>query len=135
MTNHYELTCLISSNLEELEKQRTVEEIKELIGQGIKSTSSLREVKLGYPINDEEKASMVIFNFDSEAIETLQQALKENKAILRHFLVKKKETVRIPEPITKTETSKKVELKDIDQKIEEILNPSEQKSDENNESE
>jgi len=142
--NDYELTCLISSALEEEKKNGVTEKIKTLITSSegeIINFSSLSEVNLGYPIKDEIKAYMLIIDFKiiSENIEELKNNLDDEKEILRFFLIKriihrrKKETVpntipkRQANTVSKMETdeNQKIKLKDIDKKIEEILSPSE----------
>jgi len=136
--NDYELTCLISSALEEEEKNKTIDEIKALITDSegeVINLSPSKEVDLGYPIKDEVKAYMLIIDFKiiGEKIEEIKKSLKEKKELLRCFLIKKEKqrSKAIPkrkiEKIIKTEaeTDKegKIKLKDIDQKIEELLNP------------
>ena len=141
--NDYELTCLISSALEEKERNNLVEEIKTLIttpeGEVI-NLSPLSEVDLGYPIKDEIKAYMLIIDFkiSNEKIEELKNGLKDKKELLRFFLIRKgKKPIRtVPkrqiENISKIETGEdqKIKLKDIDKKIEEILSPSREVSEE-----
>ena len=141
--NDYELTCLISSALEEQERNNTAEGIKTLITNfegEIVNLSPLSEVNLGYPIKDEIKAYMLIIDFkiSNEKIEELKNGLKDKKELLRFFLIRKgkKPTRTVPkrqiENISKTETGEdqKIKLKDIDKKIEEILSPSREVSEE-----
>jgi len=137
--NNYELTSLISSALEEQEKNKVAEEIKALITSSegeIINLSPLSEVNLGYPIKNEVKAYMLIINFkfNSEKIEELKNGLKNKKELLRFFLltrtVPKRQTRTAPkrqeDDSSKIETDRKqkIKLKDIDKKIEEILSPS-----------
>ena len=105
--------------------------------------------KLGYPIKGEKEAFLVTLNFSfqptadsqqeteySEKLKNLEKRLKSDSQILRYIILKKKISEKVPalniKRITKkiTEPSKskvhrpkveKVELKDIDKKIEEIL--------------
>ena len=132
--NDYELTCLISSALEEQERNRMAEEIKSLITSSegeIINLSPLSEVNLGYPIKNESKAYMLIidFKFSGEKIEEFKNGLNDKKELLRFFLIKRgKQPIRaVPKRQTEkieTDGKQKIKLKDIDKKIEEILSPS-----------
>lgn len=133
--NDYELTCLISSALEEEAKNKVAEEIKALITNSegeVINLSPFNEVNLGYPIKNEVKAHMLIIDFKimGEKIEEIKNTLKNKKELLRFFLIKREKQRKkaVPkrqiEKIIETDEDKKIKLQDIDQKIEEILNPS-----------
>jgi small subunit ribosomal protein S6 len=139
---YYELTCLISPNLSEQELNSFSEKINSLVqDQGAILDKILPEKKivLGSPIEKNTSAffKILTFNLNPEKLIDLEKKLKENKEILRYFIlakkepskeilfkrqVKKPETLKpvIPE-ITKDKPKKKVELKDIDKKLKEIL--------------
>ena len=94
-------------------------------------SSKIIKKRLGYPIK--EKTSVFLrtltFHIKPEKLEGLEKKLKEAKEILRFIIVIKKKPKApkiIPETLTKIETPKaqpkeKVELKDIEKKLEEIL--------------
>ncbi|MBU3918540.1 30S ribosomal protein S6 [Patescibacteria group bacterium] len=141
LMNDYELTCLISSALEEKERNKAIEEIKALITDSegeIINLSPSKEVDLGYPIKDEVKAYMLIVDLKivGEKIEEIKKSLNEKKGLLRFFLIKR-EAQKIKampkrkiEKIGETDREGKIKLIDIDQKIEELLNPSGKASEE-----
>jgi len=133
MIKNYELGCLISSKLDETERETSIQNIKDLIeekgGEAIKISSS-REVVLGYPINKETKAHLVVFVFNNcnESLTELKKEIEKKLNVLRCFVKKISRTKIEPVPqkrssIKRTIKKEKVELKDLDKKIEEIFNP------------
>jgi len=135
---YYELTYLISSNLPEKEAKVLQEKISALIleSQGaLGETKELVKKKLEYPIRKQGAAYLAILNFhlNPEMVENLEKKLKSENQILNFIILIKK-----PEKITEiskkisvspisqesfksSEKSKKVELKEIEKKLEEIL--------------
>lgn len=148
---YYELTYLISPELsdeklknlsskisgfikeEEGILRETTEPVKRKLGYLIKKkgfTSSSRRVREVFLITSN-------FNLNSGKLENLEKKLKAEDEILRHLILIKKESEKTPKKISipqklikplplskKEEKSKappKVELKEIDKKIEEIL--------------
>ncbi len=131
MENSYELTCLISPSLDETEREKFVEQIKESIikkeGEII-NVNPLSEVALAYPIKDHNKAHMLIIDLklEGEKMGELKTELNEKESLLRFFLIRKNKE-RQQKPIRTKErkdTAEKIEIEDIDKTIEEILNPS-----------
>lgn len=128
---HYELTCLISPNLSENELSSFSEKINSLIQeQGAILDKILPEKKivLGYPIEKNTSAffKIITFNINPEKLINLEKKLKDNKEILRYFILAKKEPLKqilLKKQVEKLEDKpkKKVELKDIDKKLKEIL--------------
>ncbi len=150
MIKNYQLTCLVSASTEPAEKDQIIEKISRLIQENegkILANNSSEERILGYPIKKEKSAALLVFDFscDGGKIPELQKNISAEELILRSFLrevLKHKsyapsrrkratpifaddEGVRVAEdnPIKNiSEKEQKVELKDIDKKIEEIFN-------------
>lgn len=143
--NLYELACLITADLSEDEAKQTENQLISFLqeeGGLILSQASLFRKKLAYPIKKQQQAYLadIVFRLSSEKIVILENKIKSDNHILRHLLVVKKELKAMPErkrraplfpkteaPSLATETTKekKIELKDIDQKLEEILEKNE----------
>jgi len=140
---NYELTCLISPDLSEEELKNISAKINSFIQEetGVleKTSEPLKKV-LGYPIKGKSRAFSVSLNFslDPEKLKNLEKKLKSENQVLRYIILiktalkevlpRKKRLLKIPQKITEPSESaayqskaKKVELKEIDKKIEEIL--------------
>ena len=118
---HYELTYLISPELSEEEIKGFQEKIISLI-QGV--GGALGEVK------EPMRKKMVYFatlNFylDPEKLGSLEKGLKSESQVLRYIILTKKVPKKVPEIATKpkkiVKPEAKVELKEIEKKLEEIL--------------
>lgn len=141
---NYELSHLISPEISETEINRLVDEITDFIKSqsgDIKKISEPSKKELGYYINKKSEAflSCVCFSLDPEKITALESFLKEKKGILRYIIIAKKkhkeykgefskrtdkttaEGTAVNELEVREKKSEKIELKEIDQKIEEIL--------------
>lgn len=132
----YQLTYLISSQLEEKEVKILQEEISSLIqkeeGILIESDSPIKK-STAYPIKNpashtrQQEVYLITFNFklNPEKLKEIEQKLKSNEKILRYLLITKKILKKIPETSLKKPIKivkpKKVEFKEIEQKLEEIL--------------
>lgn len=130
MDKFYELTFLISPLLDQKQVEAIIKEIKELILQkGGKIETEMPPVKrkLGYPILKFSEAILASFDFvNSEATAPeIKNEIKLKKDILRHILFQKQKKVFIPRKKSLSSRArskpKKVELKDLDKKLEEIL--------------
>jgi ribosomal protein S6 len=128
MIKNYELICLISAKIDEIERDTVIENINKLVkekGGEIMKTSSAPEISLGYPIKKQEKARLIVFNFkyENQNLAGLKKEIEKDQKILRCLL--KQESVKkiISPPRKRGKKEEKVELKDIDRKIEEIFNP------------
>jgi ribosomal protein S6 len=106
---YYELSYLIAPNLSEEELKSFSGKINSLI---------------------QEQGGVLTFHLKPERLNALEKQLEENKQILRYFILKKKEPkkpeiIKKPLPTVKVSEDKskkaKVELKDIEKKLEEIL--------------
>jgi len=140
---NYELTCLISPDLSEEELKnlsaKTNSFIQEETGVLEKVSEPLKK-RLGYPIKGKAGAFSVSLNFslDPEKLKNLEKKLKSENQILRYIILiktvgkevlpRKKRLFKMPQKITEPSEPaahrpkvKKVELKEIDKKIEEIL--------------
>ncbi len=141
----YELTYLASPDLSKEELKELSQDINSFIAQENGTLDQEIEPvgkRLSYPIKRKTEAFLVTFNFrlDTKNLEKLEKKLKEKNQILRYIILIrrliKKTVKRVPrkslektlseEEIFKTNIksseTQKVELKEIDKKIEEILN-------------
>lgn len=147
MTKQYELSSLISSQLSEEEIKAFLDKISSMVsaegGESIEVKNSIRK-RVGYPIKHERQAwfSVVNFEMEPEKLENLQTKIKDFPEILRFMVTNRRpasETMptidEFRKPVTKQPESnepkeenfpkqpkeEKVELEDIDKKLEEIL--------------
>lgn len=142
----YELTYLLSPELSQQERQELNKSITNLLREkGAVWESSLPSVfkKLGYPIKvikdfssrkKEKKErgylTSIDFRLDKSKVKELQEKISELKGIIRFVLfykkerqglAKKKVSSFVPSRTLKEKPEKKVELKEIEKKLEEIL--------------
>ncbi len=130
---NYELTCLISPDFPEIELQSFQEKITAFVQekQGIlldETQPKPVKKRLAYPIKKTGQAYLVNFNFkiNPEDVENLKKELKATPDLLRYTILQHKISKRIrkhervPRTAKKT-TQPKVELKEIEKKLEEIL--------------
>ena len=140
----YELTCLISQNTPEEEIKTLSQRIKDEInkeGEVLESGKGATLKTLNHSAKKNNQAFLVdfVFKFNPSSLEKLEKMLKSENQIIRFMmLVKedpgkaKKSFFRRRPPLhfkekiekegeTKTAESPKVNLKDIDKQIEEIL--------------
>ncbi len=137
--NYYELTCLIPPALSEEEIQKISEKVKKFISD---ESGSLEKITLplkkdfAYSPKTVKKVPLIVstFRLEPEKIENLEKKLKSENQILRHIILSKKvykespikeNLLKKPKEEYKHSLSQvknsKVELKEIDKKIEEIL--------------
>jgi small subunit ribosomal protein S6 len=139
----YELTYLINPDLSELELNGFCQKINGFITEegGIvnKEKSPIRQ-RLGYSVNKKTEAFLVnlTLSLNPENLEKLEKKIKNEKQIMRYMVSAKQsleETKREPSRaslrFSKTEAAEKkgekpkehqkIELKEIDEKIDEIL--------------
>ena len=143
----YKLTYLIPANLDESDIKKLQERINSYIEkeEGILTKSfKLLKKRLGYPIKEMREAYLAVLDFtlDPQKIEHLKKELDKEKDILRYLISSRpkpllqKKTIQQREMKLEKETpketppgpekaapkkEKKVELKEIDKKLEEIL--------------
>jgi len=131
----YELTYLISPELKEEEIKKVFSRIESLLSEtgGILiENKSQGTVKLGYEIKKQKEAlsATAKFQMAPEKIKSFQEKIKEIPEILRFLIlaakpekIKKEVSKIIRKPVKpkKTVKEKKVELKEIEKKLEEIL--------------
>jgi len=139
---NYQLTYLISPDLSEKELKNLSEKIKNFIREETGTLEKITEPskrELGYPIQKRAEGFLATLDFSlgAEKLGNLENKLKSEKQILRYLILIKKVVRERPKRIIKKEVSprikkpleitkkvtppKKVELKEIDKKIEEIL--------------
>ena len=135
---HYELTYLISATLSEQEAKSLHDKINSFILEnqgGLEGEKVLIKKKLESPVKKESVAYLASLNFylSPEKLEAIESKLKSETQILNYIIItktlKKKEKItrKLPtaklyqKELKKTEKPKKVELKEIEQKLEEIL--------------
>jgi len=124
---YYELTYLISPELSTEEIEKFQEKLKSLIAEGgsLDKISNPIKKKLAYPIKKKNEAFLATLNFyfNPEQLTNLQKKLMAEEKILRFLLLTRKKPKILPEiPIKPKKVIKpKVELKEIEKKLEEIL--------------
>ena len=140
MKRYYELTFIANPTLEQKEIENLINSVKEdilVLGGEIKNELQPKAIQLAYPIKKFKNAYLVSFDLEIEAqkSEELKKKLDQKEEILRYILFKKqapkitpqKESVQSPSSKTEKEKTKKikkpvkVELEEIDKKLEEIL--------------
>ncbi len=120
---YYELTCLISPELSSEELNSFQEKIISFLqeGKGIL-------VKIDLPSKKRSDFTLFGLNFqlNPEGMEVLEKKLKADKQIIRYFIITKRASkagkiaekpLRVPKKIQEP----KVELKEIEKKLDEIL--------------
>lgn len=127
---YYELTYLISPDLSEEEREDLSEKINSSLQEqeGILDKSSkIIKKKLGYPIKEKDSAFLksISFYLKKENLPKIKKYLREKREILRFLLLAKSVPSKVAEkPSLKRKKiipKKKVELKDIDEKLKQIL--------------
>jgi ribosomal protein S6 len=138
---YYELTYLASPELSEAEAKEIQQKINTSVqnrGGILDFSSEPARISLKYPIKKNSEAYLItlVFNLKQEDIQALEKEIKTEGKIIRFLLfskikakepeieieeLPKEESIAEPDIIKKTEKEKKVELKDIEKKLEEIL--------------
>lgn len=130
MKQNYELAYIISSQISEEASQEISRKINNFIQekQGVVSESQLpKKIALGYPIRKQVFAwfQTTHFSLDSSNLSDLEKNLKEEKDILRYLILKTKpmriRSVRAPRKPLEKSKSQKVDLEEIEKKLDEIL--------------
>jgi len=126
----YELAYLILSDLSETELKSFQEKIISLVenkGGVLININEPAKKKLAYPIRKKTEAylSSLGFQMNPEKLIEVERELKTEENILRFLIITKKIIKKYPESLIKKPSKitkpKKVELKEIEQKLEEIL--------------
>ena len=135
----YELTYLMPLDLPENEVKSLQEKINSFIADGQGALDRIEDItkkRLGEPIENQTAAQMGSLNFymGPEKLADLEKKLKSENQIIRHMILHRKPrkaeaprrirrvTPAMAEVGTKTtEKPKKVEIKEIEKKLEEIL--------------
>ena len=137
---YYQLVCLISGTLLEEELDTLLGKINGFITEEegrVNKTEKVKNTKFGYPIKKEERGHRLSFEFflPAQRLDSLRRKLSSEQQILRFLLLNKilprktstsiKTKRRLPQKrkeLKEISDSKKVALKEIDKKIDEILN-------------
>ncbi|MCD6148622.1 30S ribosomal protein S6 [bacterium] len=129
----YELTFLVSANASEEEMENLREKITSLVQkEGVLINGPFFQKRaLAYPIKKQDWAifGTLDFQMKPEALIKFERKLKSEPRILRYLLIREEEwkrSAKSPQPSvlkkkTKIHKREKVELKEIDKKLEEIL--------------
>jgi len=134
---NYELAYLISSDISEEEAKEIQEKVKSLLQKEGAFLNERKEIlikkRLAYPIKNKIQVYLASLEFQlsPEKIAVVEKNIKEEGLILRYLLITKfpekeaKIKARRVAPLVKkpqkTPSEKKVELKEIEKKLEEIL--------------
>lgn len=129
----YEFTYLVSPELTEQELKETTEKVEALIQENEGNLAKVEKpvkTRLGTPIKNKESAFLCSLNFyiDAQKLAALGQKLSASKSILR-FMLSSKKPIKTP---AKADTAfprrrrivqkeKKVDLKEIEKKLGELL--------------
>ena len=124
----YEFTYLIKPDLAKDDISSLQERIKSFITEGggliIKSNPPIKKI-LAYSIKKNKEAflSDLTFELEPKNLKGLEKKIKAEKGIIRYLIFKKKVLRKKPEArIRRRQKAKtKVELKEIEKKLEEIL--------------
>lgn len=86
----YQLVLLLKSNLKKDDKEKLFADIKKWIGAPkSEKIDSLGERKLAYSIKGERAGEYLVFNFETETVNTdLVKRLQMREDIIRHLLIK-----------------------------------------------
>lgn len=130
---NYQITYLINPQLGEEEAKSFQEKIASLIKEGggvVENQPMPVRRNLAYTIKKQNQAYLAVLDFklEPEKLSDLQKKLKEDNQIIRYLLITKRvraremaETFRRRPRKIVPEKEKKVELKEIEKKLEEIL--------------
>jgi ribosomal protein S6 len=125
---YYELAFILSSKLSETDASDIKQKLETLIQEkeGILDFSEdLKKISLSYPIEKETQAYLgsIKFFLKKDNIKEIEAKTKEEKSILRFILCNKKkiEAQESDKKRTAPKKKKKAELKDIEEKLDEIL--------------
>ncbi len=135
----YELNLLLSPHFSEKELGDYIDQICLFIGEkaAIETKKEPKKIKLAYPVKKEKEAFLfeVFFKTEPEKLKEIEKKIKEEENVLRFIIISKSEFEFKPKiPVIQKEKiltkrrekisppkKEKVELKEIDKKIEEIL--------------
>ena len=102
---HYEIVFMVHPDQSE-QVPGMIERYSETIKQGGGQIHRLEDWgrrQLAYPINKLHKAHYVLLNVEAsaEVVEELETAFRFNDAVLRNMIMRKKEAITEPSPLTK----------------------------------
>jgi small subunit ribosomal protein S6 len=108
---HYEIVFMVHPDQSE-QVPGMIERYSETIKQGGGQIHRLEDWgrrQLAYPINKLHKAHYVLLNIEAsaEVVEELETAFRFNDAVLRNMIMRKKEAIVEPSPLTKPKEDRK----------------------------
>ncbi|MDV6315854.1 30S ribosomal protein S6 [Idiomarina sp. HP20-50] len=108
---HYEIVFMVHPDQSE-QVPGMIERYSETIKQGGGQVHRLEDWgrrQLAYPINKLHKAHYVLLNIEAsaEVVEELETAFRFNDAVLRNMIMRKKESITEPSPLTKPKEDRK----------------------------
>lgn len=127
---YYELTYLISPNISEEEVKNTQQKLDSFIqdkGGLLDSSIPAEKIELSYKMKGNSQAYLVTttFHLKSESVAELEKEINSQKNIIRFLLYNRKKPQVIEKEkkptFRKHPPKKKAELKDIEKKLDEIL--------------
>jgi len=119
----YELSYLLTPEVQEDKTEAEIEELKKIIGENggeITQTNPLEKKQLAYPVKKQNYAYLGVLYFnidDKDSLAKIKKVLTSNKKVLRFLILNEVIKQKIEKPL---ETS--VEKPSFDQKLESILN-------------
>ena len=107
---HYEIVFMVHPDQSE-QVPGMIERYSETIKQGGGQIHRLEDWgrrQLAYPINKLHKAHYVLLNIEAnaEVVDELETAFRFNDAVLRNLVMRKKEAITEPSPLTTTSNSR-----------------------------
>lgn len=122
---YYQLTYLLSPELSKEEMKKVEEKLMNLLqkeGGGFDKFDVPLKRSLFYPIKKFKEVFLgsLYFFIETENLKNLEKGLKSEEKILRYLITSEKAPKKIP-IIKKVVKPKKVELKEFEKKLEEIL--------------
>ncbi len=133
MIKPYQLTIILPPHINEKEQGVFQKKLSSFILEKkgeIKKESSFELKEFAYPIRKEEKGIYLTFSFDfpSEEISDLHEFLRLSSLVLRYLLQQKEKKISPPikkagetTPPKTIQQKPKVKMKELDKKIDEIL--------------
>jgi ribosomal protein S6 len=132
---YYELTYLINPDFSDEEARAFQAKVNSFIAEEgmLEEGNMILKKKLAYAILKKDQAYMAVATFNAlpEKIASLEKKLKEEKGVLRYLLIikEKQQTLRVrphmaraKAELKETDSNKKVDMKEIDKKLDEIIN-------------
>ena len=129
---YYQLTFLISPDSAASDIQKQVRNLLEKEGAVLDREESSERIRLGYPIKKKEDAYLgtLYFHCEPDKLSSLRKKINDIPEVLRYMILTERiSKAEVPEKIAQItppkpkpkKAPKKVELKEIEKKLDEIL--------------